>query len=158
MIKHMQTILTASVIAIAVSAPISAQQIMVGPDATYSDSSQTIIDQLKSSVEIKGLVIEHADGYHEDVARFVIDVANLTDKTIAGIRFYGQSIDIFGHPFENFSFQYDKDIRPNETATVESIQGQSRILKANQAKTKHHIQPIHIVFEDGSEIKDPRFR
>lgn len=154
--KHILTILIASVMSI--STPISAQQIMVGPNAKYSESSQPIIDQLKNSVELNGLTIEHADGYDKDVARFAVEVTNLTEKTIAGIRLYGQSIDIFGHPFENFGFEYDKDISPNESITVESIQGQRSILKANQAKTKHHIQSIHIVFEDGSELKDPRFQ
>lgn len=157
MIKRIATVLLISTVAI--SAPSIGQTIMVGPDATYSESSKPIVDQLKSAASVSNISVQAAEeGYPQGTALVKLDVTNLTDKTLAGIRVYSQSFDVFNKILDGYGLETDKNVNPNETITLEGRYGLRSTLKAEQSKVKYYAQPIHIVFEDGTELKDPRFQ
>lgn len=132
------------------------------PVTPAADSAnKEIIQQLEAAVRISNIAIEPAPkGRYMDGAIVVtLDVTNITDKTIAGIRIRAESVDVFGERLDHeYGLKTDKDIKPGETATLSAVTRGDEFLKADQTKIKKTAQAFHIVFSDGSQIKNPKYR
>lgn len=135
--------------------PVQAQST---PNAKGMNQSE-LRDQFNQAVEVKNIKVEpNPNKLQPESVVVTLEVTNISDKKIAGIRVVAQSNDVFGKRLDGiYGFETDKDIKPGETITLSTIRDGRQFLKAERSKTKQIGYPIHVIFEDGTEIKNPRF-
>lgn len=83
-----------------------------------------------------------------------VTVANTSNRTISGVRAVVIIADVFGRITQRVSIATDDDLQPNESrelSTATSMRLETE--RANQDKVTLEVEPFHIVFENGSELK-----
>lgn len=139
---------------------IAAQKKLVAEKNDTDTGTEEIIKQLEAAVRISNITVEPAPKgrYMDGAVAVTLDITNITEKTIAGIRVRADIIDVFGEPLDGwYGLQTDKDIKPGEAVTLTTVARGIKFLKADQNKVKKTAQAFHIVFSDGSQIKNPRY-
>lgn len=116
------------------------------------------IQALENAVGIEDIKVEKAaeSGYRGDTVKVSARVKNLSDKPIAGVKIFVEANDIFGDRLGSYGLKSDATIQPQGEITLTGHYDGSKVLKADQSKVSVSAEPLHVVFEDRSELKSAR--
>jgi hypothetical protein len=113
---------------------------------------------LENAVAIQDIKVEKAaeSGYRDDTVKVSATVKNLSDKPIAGVKIFVEANDIFGDSLGSYGLKSDATIQPQGEITLTAHYGGAKVIKADRSKVSVVAEPIHIVFDDRSELKSSR--
>lgn len=112
------------------------------------------IEKMQSSVKVENIVFEKESENSTSRVRVSLDVTNVTDKTIAGIKVSIQALNVFGDLLDRAHLlSSDADIAPGQTSTLSAITLAERYLASDKSKVTFTASPSHIVFSDGETLK-----
>lgn len=112
---------------------------------------------LTNAVAIENIKIEKAteSGYREGAVKVSVTVRNLTEKPIAGVKVGVRANDVFGDNLGSYGLKSATSVQPQGEITLDGHYEGSKVLEAGLSKVSVSAEPVHIVFEDRTELKKP---
>lgn len=152
--KYVSAALLAS---LAISAPVHSQ-VTIDLEKVFQNQSQTPrtadIEEMEKSVKIENIVFQKENESSTKRLNIFLDVTNMTDKTIAGIKLSVTALNIFGDRLDReHLIASDTDIEPGETASLKLLTIAEEYLASDQSKATLSAKPSHIVFSTGQILK-----
>lgn len=137
---------------------VAAQKAFVAQQSEKEKAGEALADALKSAVHLKDIKVEKAteSGYRGDTVKVSVTVKNTSGRPIAGVKVFVETNDIFGDRLGSYGLKSDTTIQPQGETTLTGHYDGSKVLKADQSKVSVKAEPLHIVFEDRSELKSSR--
>lgn len=137
---------------------IAAQKAFIAKNEDSTKAEDAVLDKLRAAVEVHNIRIEKADAtkYGGDAIQVTATVRNISGKPIAGVKVLVKATNIFGDSVGNYGLKTDATIAPGDEKTLSGYYGGRQYLSADPEKITIEPEPLHVVFEDRTELKSSR--
>lgn len=143
---------------VSIKEAIAAQKALGARKEERAKAEASVLDALNNAVEVSNIRIEKAENsrYVEDTVYVTAKVKNLSGKPIAGVKILVAANNIFGDNVGTYGLKTDATIAPGAEQALSGYYGGGQFLKVDPTKISIESEPLHVVFEDRTELKSSR--